>query len=121
MDIKAADGYTNGIGEDLMIVAAEGEDLVVDEIVCNITPQALPNDYKIKISGSLQGMSAVQVQYQPKGGVAVQNFFLTKLPANITVAAATAGQPESGFVRGILIENNAPIGQWSPDFPVTIS
>lgn len=120
-DIKTADNYTEGIGEDLMIVASEPDDLVVDDIVCGITPQALPNSYKIRISGSLQGMNAVQAQYQPKGSNALQNFFLTKLPAEITVVPAEAGQPESGFVRGVLIKDNAPIGQWSPDFPVTVS
>lgn len=120
-DIKSADNYTAGIGEDLMIVAPEPDDLVVEEIVCGITPQALPNSYKIRISGSLQGMSAVQVQYQRKGTNDIQNFFLTNLPAEITAVPATPGEPESGFVRGVLIKNNAPIGQWSPDFPVTIS
>jgi hypothetical protein len=120
-DILGADNYTDGIGEDLMIVAAEGEDLNVGEVVADIKPQALPNTKKVRITGSMQGFKAMQAQYQAKGSDAVQNFFLTKLPAEITIATATAGQPENGVVRAVMIDDNQPVGQWSADFPVTIS
>jgi hypothetical protein len=119
-DVKEADGYTRGIGEDLMIVAAEGEDISPEDLVADIKPQTLAGN-KVRISGSLQGMKAMKVQYQAKGSNTVQEFFLTNLPAEITITATTPGQPENGFIRGVLIENNAPVGQWSPDFPVTIS
>lgn len=119
-DIVGADNYTRGIGEDLMIVAAEGEDLSPDDLVADIKPQALGGN-KVRISGSLQGRKAMRVQYQPKGSNALQDFFLTKLPAEITIVTATPGQPENGFLRAVLIENNAPVGGWSPDYPVTIS
>jgi hypothetical protein len=120
-DIKHADGYTHGIGEDLMIVAPEGSEMVLDELIAGIKAEPLAGMKKVRISGSLQGMSAIQVQYQPKGTGAVQNFFLTKLPADITIASAAPDQPENGFIRAVLIENNQPVGQFSPDYPVTIS
>lgn len=120
-DIVGADNYTEGIGEDLMIVGDKSEDISPDDIVADIKPKALANMKKVRIEGSMQGFKAMQVQYQPKGSDAVQNFFLTKLPADIPIATAVAGQPENGIIRAVMIENNAPVGQWSPDFPVTIS
>jgi hypothetical protein len=120
-DIVGADNYTEGIGEDLMIVGDEGEDLNLDEIVANIKPQALQNTKKVRITGSMQGFKGMQAQYQAKGSDAVQNFYLTNLPADITIATATAGQPENGVVRAVMIDDNEPVGQWSPDYPVTIS
>lgn len=120
-DIVGADNYTEGIGEDLMIVGDETEDLNLNDIVADIQPQALAGMKKVRISGSMQGMKAMLAQYQPKGSDAVQNFFLTKLPAEITIATAVAGQPENGIIRAVMFADNSPVGQWSPDFPVTIS
>jgi len=120
-DIFGADNFTEGIGEDLMLVGDEGEELVESEIVANIKPQALPNTKKVRIAGSMQGFKLMHAQYQAKGSGEVQNFFLTNLPVDITIATATAGQPENGVIRAVMIDDNEQVGQWSPDFPVTIS
>jgi hypothetical protein len=120
-DIVGADNYTEGIGEDLMIVGDESEDLNLADVVANIEPQALRGMKKVRITGSMQGFKGMQVQYQREGAADVQTFYLTNLPADITIQTAVAGQPENGVIRAVMYEDNQPVGQWSPDFPVTIS
>lgn len=120
-DILAADNYTRGIGEDLMIVAAEGEETDAAEIVAAIKPTALADDYKVRVEGRMQGMKAMRVEYLKKGDTVPQSFYLTNLPAEIKIAPTEAGQPESGSIRAILIENNEDVGQWSPSYRVTVS
>lgn len=120
-DIKAADNYTRGIGEDLMIVAPEGTSTPDADIAASIQPQATGSNYKVNIKGSLQGQSAIRVEYYRKGAGVPQSFFFTKLPGEITIVPHTPGEPESGSLRAILLRNNQEIGQWSPDYPVTVS
>jgi hypothetical protein len=120
-DIVGADNYTEGFGEDLMIVGDESEELNLADVVADIEPKALPHTKKVRIEGSMQGLKGMQVHYQREGAADVQTFYLTNLPADITVQTAVAGQPENGVVRAVMYENNAPVGQFSPDFPVTIS
>jgi len=118
-DIVSADNYKRGIGEDLMIVAPEGEEREPDEMSPDLKLRtAVP--YKVRISGSMQGAKALQVEYVKRGSPIPQTFFLTNLPGEITVIPAQAGEPESGTVRAIFFEQNEEIGQWSPDYKVTI-
>lgn len=120
-EIKTTDNYTHGIGEDLMIVGTEGEDLNPEELVMEMNAEVIPNSNRVRISGSLQGMPACKIRYQPQGEGARQEIFLTKLPATIPIDLSVAGQPEKGSVRGILFKDNETIGLWSPDFEVTLS
>lgn len=120
-DILSADNYTHGIGVDLMIVAPEGEDLDLNELVASARLTSLPG-YKIRAEGSLQGMDAMRFDYQRKGASAwLPVAFLTKLPAEFTITPQTAGEPETGVVRAVLLKNNQEVGQFSPLYPVTIS
>lgn len=122
-DIKGADNYTDAIGEDLMILPPEGADLVEADIVAEAKVAPLAGTYGVRIEGSLQGMSAMRVDWRPKGATVWQigAGFLTKLPGEITITPAAAGEPESGELRCVLIENNKPVGQFSPNYPVTVS
>lgn len=120
-DIKAADNYTRGIGEDLMIVAPEGADLIEDEIVAAMKIQTFAG-YKVRVESSLQGMDAMRVEYQKRGASDWQIAgFLTKLPGEVTIAPTVPGNPESGEMRCVLISKNEPVGQFSPNYPVTVS
>jgi len=39
----------------------------------------------------------------------------------VIVSPQTPGQPESGRIRGRYIRNNAPVGNYSPEYAVTVS
>ena len=121
-DIKTADNYTRGIGEDLMIVAPEGTETPDELIVAAMKVQALP-DYKVRVEGSLQKMQAMRIDWRPKAATAWRKGagYLTKLPGEITIEPTVAGAPESGELRCVLIEKNEEIGQYSPNYPITIS
>ena len=119
--IKASPGYTRAIGEDLMIVATKAEDAV--------TPDPTPDlkvttsqPYTVEVAGSMQGMDAIRVEYQRKGasGWSIAAF-LTKLPGEFTITPATPGEPETGHIRAVFTKKNADFGNFSPDYPVTVS
>lgn len=120
-DIVNADNYNHGIGEDLMIVAPEGEDVDLGDLLASakLTPLA---GYKVRAEGSLQGMSAMRFDYQRKGASGFTPVaFLTKLPAEFTITPHTPGEPETGVIRAVLLKNNEEVGQPSPLYPITIS
>lgn len=121
--IKGADNYTNGIGEDLMVVAPEGTNTPDSEIVAEMKVQAKGTDYKVRVEGSLQGMDAMRVDWRPKGATVWRKGvgYLTKLPGELAIEPSVAGEPESGELRCILIEKNEETGQYSPNYSITIS
>jgi hypothetical protein len=120
-DIKHADNYTEGIGEDLMIVPPEGEDLLEDELHAELKSVQAIGGYKIRLDASLQGMSAVRVEYWAKDASIPQVDKFTKFPAVMTIYPKTAGEPEAGRVRATLLKDNEPVGLPSPEYPVTLS
>ena len=120
-DIINAANYTPGIGADLMIVAPEGEDVDLSKLAASVNLTSLAG-YKVRAEGSLRGMDAMRFDYQRKGGSAwLPVAFLTKLPAEFTITPQTAGEPETGVIRAVLLKNNAEVGQPSPLYPITIS
>jgi hypothetical protein len=119
--IVSADGYNPGIGEDLMIVAPESDELDLNELVAAVKLTPL-SGYKVRVEGSLQGMDAMRLDYQRKGVSAwTPVAFLTKLPAEFTIAPQTPGEAETGVIRAVLLEKNEEVGNFSPLYPVTIS
>lgn len=120
-DIVRADNYTAGIGEDLMLVATEGEDLDLNELVAAVKITSLAG-YKLRAEGSLQGMDAMRFDYQRKGASTWSPVaFVTKLPAEFVITPQTAGEPETGVIRAVLLEKNEEVGSFSPQYPITIS
>lgn len=117
-DIKRCDNYTRAIGEDLMIVEIEGEERDPNEMSPALTLKA--SGYKVKIEGSLQGMKAIRLEYLKKGANIPQTFFLNKLPGEITVIASEPNIPEAGQIRAVFFEDNADIGEWSPNYSITL-
>ena len=120
-DIKNTDKYTRAIGEDLMIVAPESEEMNLNEVVPALKINALMNDYKVRVEGSLRGFKAIKIEYTAKGAVVPQEFFLTKLPGSIKIIPQQPGNAESGSIRGVFIKDNEEVGQRTPMYPVTIS
>jgi hypothetical protein len=119
--IISAPGYHPGIGADLMLVAPEGEEVDLNELQASakLTPLA---GYKVRAEGSLQGMDAMRFDYQRKGASAwTPVAFVTKLPAEFTITPHAPGEPETGVIRVVLLEKNQEVGQFSPNYPVTIA
>lgn len=118
--IVASPGYTEAIGEDLGIVGSEEP----KKPASDYTPQLKTTTsagYQINISGSMQGMDALRVEYARKGGTFQTVAFLTNTPGGFSVVPATPGQPETGHVRAVFIKKNEEFGNYSADYPVTIS
>lgn len=119
-DVKNSDNYTVAIGKDLMIEPPEGEDLNLDELTAEGKVTALADSGMVRISGSLQGMRAMRVEWREKGS---QKFLfigqLDKLPGEVEVPAENL--PVSGEIRLSLMENNERIGNYSPNYPLTVS
>jgi hypothetical protein len=119
--IVSADGYHDGIGEDLMIVAPKSDDLNLNELQASakLTPLA---GYKVRAKGSLRGMDAMRFDYQRKGASDWTPVgFVTKLSAEFIITPQTPGEPETGVIRVVLMEKNQEVGQPSPLYPITIS
>lgn len=121
MQVLASDAYTEANGEALGIIGA-------------IVPSRNPNDaqpdfrvvastdYWVNLNGSLQGFDSVNVEYQRKGTANWENVgYLTKTPGGLQITPATPGTAEVGMVRCRFVEKNEVVGNYSPNYPVTIS
>ena len=119
--IVASPGYTTAIGEDLMIVAPETEERGEGDVTPNLKITT-DTGYKVAVAGSMQGMDALRVEYQRKGSDAWNiAAFLTKMPGEFTITPATPSQPESGRIRAVFIKKNTEFGNFSPEYPITVS
>lgn len=118
--IIASPGYTPAIGDDLGLVGAE---------IIPVPPSQMTPDLKatvsmgntVNISGSMQGMDALRVEYAPRGGSFTTVAFLTKTPGGFQITPANPNQPEAGFIRAVFIKKNAEYGNFSPNYPITLS
>ena len=118
--IVAMPGYNVGIGEDLGIVGST---------VPPASPVSLAPDLKavtstgywVNLSGSMKGMDALRVEYAPKGGNFTTVAFLTNTPAGFQITPANPNQPEMGQIRAVFIKKNADFGNYSANYPVTVS
>jgi hypothetical protein len=118
--IVALPGYTQSIGDDLGIVGAE----ITPRPPAEVTPDLRPSTsvgYWVNLTGSMQGMDAMRVEYAPKGGSFSTVAFLTNTPGGFQITPANPNQPETGHIRAVFIKKNADFGNYSPDYPVTVS
>lgn len=119
--IVAAPGYTQAIGEDLGIVGPEVSRPAPGAVMPDLRAET-STGYWVNLSGSMQGMDALRVEYSRDGGA---NFttvaFLTNTPGGFQVTPQNPNQPEKGVVRAIYIKRNEEIGRYSANYPVTLS
>lgn len=118
--IVANNGYTSAMGEDLGIVGSE----IVPQAPTNVTPSlkaSVSMGNTVNLTGSMQGMDALRVEYAPKGGVFSTVAFLTKTPGGFLITPTNPSGAETGFVRAVFIKKNAEFGNFSPNYPVTVS
>lgn len=117
--IVALPGYTDSIGEDLGIVGSEIGPKPEDEVAPALKP-TVQSGYWVNVSGSMQGMDGMRIEYQPKGGNYSTIAYFTNTPGSFQITPATPGEPESGRLRAVFLKKNAEYGEFSPEYPVTV-
>lgn len=118
--IVSSPGYTMAIGEDLGIVGVEGTARPASDVTPRLRATVV-NGNTVSISGSLQGMDALRVEYSKTGGEFAAVAFLTKTPGGFQINTAAPNTPETGFIRAVFIKKNEEYGNFSPNYPVTVS
>lgn len=118
--VVALPNYTEAIGEDLGIVGAEKSSLIESDVAPDLKT-SVSTGYWINISGSMQGMDAMRVEYARNGGQFAPVAFFTNTPGGFQITPNTPNQPEAGHVRAVFIKKNVEYGNYSPDYPVTVS
>lgn len=119
--IKASPGYTEGIGEDLMIVGAEISRPPEDSVAPDLKVSTA-GGYVVQLRGSMKGFNAMRVEYRKKGNSAWQHVaFMTKLPGDFKMTPAAPGEPESGEIGARFIDKNQDVGEFSPSYSITVS
>jgi len=119
--LKKQNGYTRAIGEDLMIVAAEPDQISPAERVPAFA-FTVRQGYRVSVTGSMQGMRAANFYYRRKGQAEYAFVsYLTRAPGEVHIPPAQAGVPEIGEIKAIFSENNQEVGQFSPSTEVTLS
>jgi len=119
--IVSSAGYTTAIGEDLGLIGPE----VLKPAPSSITPELkaeTSTGYWVNVKGSMQGMDALRVEYSRDGGESFQTVaVLTTTPAGFQITPETPNQPEKGVIRAIYLKRNEEIGNFSANYPVTVS
>lgn len=119
--VREAPAFTDEVAGLLGIIPIESAQPLEDSVQPNLKIVVEPG-YNVKVVGVMQGMSAIRIDYQRKGSdVWVLVAFLTKLPGEFAITPQTPGAPESGRLRGVYIKNNSEYGQFSPEYPITLS
>lgn len=118
--IVSAPGYTETIGKDLGIVGITVPPVPPSAVTPDLKPIVSLGNW-INMTGSMQGMDALRVEYAPAGGEFKTVAFLTKTPGGFQLSTSVANQPENGVIRAIYIRKNEEYGNFSPNYPVTVS
>lgn len=118
--IVASTNYSAAIGEDLGIVGASIIPPDPETVVPNLKATATAG-YWVQLTGSMQGADALRVEYAPSGGNFAPIAFLTNTPGSFQITPANPSQPESGLIRAVYIKKNTEYGNYSANYPVTVS
>ncbi len=118
--IVALPDYTIDIGEDLGIVGAEIQKELAEE-TAPVLKTVTSTGYWVNLTGSMRGMDAMRVEYARKGGNFSTVAFLTNTPGGFQITPTDPNIPETGHIRAIYIKRNEDFGNYSPDYPVTLS
>lgn len=118
----AAAGYTQAIGEDLMIVSTAGAGFNPGDVTPTIAVSAAQADYLFGITVSNRADSDMwTVQTKQKGGSWQNAGSFTGKTADITVSPISDGDPEKVEVRVQLRKNNENYGNVSQTATVTVN
>lgn len=118
--IKAAAGYNDMIGASMNITSPNHVKKAVSDLRPVPKVKAM-HGFRVRIACEMQGMDALQVEYNRNGEEKWQNVaFLTSLPETIYIEPAVRGVPESGNIRCRFLKKNKLVGQYSNMPPVTL-
>lgn len=118
--LLTAKGYTEAIGEDLQLIGPEINKVAPDQVQPELKAKTSAG-YYVSLSGSMQGMDGMRVEYARKGGSFSTVAYLTNTPGGFTITPAVAGEPETGQVRAVFMKKNADYGNYSASYSVTLS
>jgi len=117
--VIALPGYSQSIGQALGIIGAQQTRPAPEEIAPEIKPITSTGGW-VNITGSMQGMDALRVEYAPKNGEFRTVAFLTNTPSGFHITPADPDKPEAGFIRTIFINKSSEYGRYSANYPVVI-
>lgn len=118
--IVSLPGYTMAIGEDLGIVGAEITPPEPSEMA-PVFKSVRTSGTTVTLTGSMHGMDAMRVEYAPANGSFSTVGFATNTPVVVNITPTNPNQPENGQIRAVFIKKNSPFGNFSANYPVTIS
>jgi len=118
--IVANAGYTLAMGEDLGLVGPEQQSLIPADTAPELKTVSTSSNY-VTITGSMQGMPVMRVEYAAKGQTYSSVAIVTNLPATIQIPMADPDVPQVGTIRSIFIQKNADFGHYSPNYDVTLA
>jgi hypothetical protein len=119
--VREAPAYTDETGGLLGIIPIVQEAPTEETTQLSLKVSTALN-YHVKVAGNMLGFDALRIDYQRNGSTAwTLAAYITKLPAEFQITPATPGQPEQGRIRGVYIKDNQEFGQYSPEYPITVS
>ncbi len=118
--LLTAKGYTEAIGEDLQLIGPEINKIAPEFVQPELKTKTAAG-YVVNLSGSMQGMDGMRVEYAPKGGSFATVAYMTNMPGSFSVTPAVPGDPEVGQVRAVFVKKNADYGNYSANYSVTLS
>lgn len=118
--IVANSNYTIAMGEDLEIVGPEQQGLIPSETSPELKA-VTANSNLVTITGSMQGLPVMRVEYAAKGQTYSSVAVVTNLPATFEIPMVDPDVPQLGTIRTIYLKNNAPFGNYSPNYDVTLA
>jgi len=119
--VREAPAYTDETGALLGILPIQQEGPTEENTQVSLKVSTDLN-YHVKIAGKMLGFDALRIDYQRNGTTTWPlAAYITRLPFEFQITPATPGQPESGRIRGVYIKDNEEFGQFSPEYPITVS
>lgn len=118
--IVANKGYTVAMGEDLGFIGPETGGLVPSLTAPELKTVSTSKNF-VTITGSMEGMPVMRVEYAPKGETYGSVAIVTNLPATFEVPMTNPDVPELGTIRTIFVKKNADFGNYSPNYDVTLA
>lgn len=112
-------GYNEEVGRDLDLEDDGDTDTIIVPPVLKIKDGLA--DYEIQVEFKKDGHSSVRFEFA-RQNASKFNFVnnKSKSPAIIEIPPTTDGAAEVVRIRGIYMDNDEPVGDYSPEYPVTI-
>lgn len=115
-------GWTQAIGEDLMVVRTEGGNLPEEEVTPTIIASGAQSGYVISVMvKDREGADQFVVETRQKGGDWQSAGTFTGRTTDITITPLSPGDPEQVEVRVRLKKNNENYGNTSQTATVTVN